>query len=391
MSFSFFIPKMHPAVVSCSCTVTVLLCPLHYLGERYRSTQSAGRYTYAGSGQRDHDRVCNCLSLSNPRLVISTGVFNNVNSTIPLSGTVPCRHLYCPPARDITQNVICVLKYRGSTGTASNRETSREEHLVVPVLADGMGLGSSQRTSTAPSVSTESTSLISSQSCSPVSTNFGGTDDSEGDMVTCPTCGGAGKIRRRDSQQLIALIPYQDKRLKPRRRPIFYIVITVVVCLIAAGLLTFFLLPRSVAMQVEHPSIVTHSDFFHNSLTILVNFTLKLTNNNYLKAQLYDLSVQVMQASLCVGQFVLNKTTVDMLTTQAVHCSTQLTFRGQHASDVRDLCKGDYRNHKLTVIFQTAATYKYLSDTEGISHYSYFQLYCTSPTTIVPTNKTLLL
>ena len=256
----------------------------------------------------------------------------------------------------------------------------------------GMGAGSSQSTdpSTSNSVNcpTESTSLISSRSCSPVSTNLGGTEDSEGDAVTCPTCGGTGKIHRRESQQLIALIPYKDKRLKPRRGPILYIVITVVVCLIAAGLLTFFLLPRSVTMQVQHPSIVTHSDYFDNSMTILVNFTLKLTNNNYLQAHLMDLSVQVMQSSLLVGEFHLNQTSVDMQTTQTVPCSTELTFHGKHANDIRDLCKGDYRDHKLTVIFQTVATYQYLSDTEGISHFTYFELYCSSPTTIIPTNKT---
>lgn len=252
-----------------------------------------------------------------------------------------------------------------------------------------MGTASSQSADNPTSVNgpTESTSLINARSCSPVSTNGGGEEDNENDTVVCPTCRGTGSVRRRDSKQLIALIPYKDKRLKKRRAPILYVVITLVVCLVTAGLLTFFLLPRSVTMNVEEPSIVTHTsgNFADNSMTATVNFTLVLTNNNYVRAHLTDLTVQVMQSSVCVGNFHLNHTAIDMITTRTLPCSITLRFRNKHATDMLTLCQGDYRHHGMTVIFQSVAAYQYLSDTEGISHSSNFELFCFSPTGMMPT------
>nr|AAH53198.1 Zgc:64013 protein [Danio rerio] len=37
------------------------------------------------------------------------------------------------------------------------------------------------------------------------------------DSITCPTCQGTGRIPRNQENQLVALIPYSDQRLKPRR------------------------------------------------------------------------------------------------------------------------------------------------------------------------------
>jgi hypothetical protein len=34
----------------------------------------------------------------------------------------------------------------------------------------------------------------------------------------CPTCRGTGRLPRGQNEELVALIPYSDKRLKPRRR-----------------------------------------------------------------------------------------------------------------------------------------------------------------------------
>ncbi|KAG7282960.1 hypothetical protein CRUP_028477 [Coryphaenoides rupestris] len=37
------------------------------------------------------------------------------------------------------------------------------------------------------------------------------------DSVTCPTCQGTGRIPRGQENQLVALIPYSDQRLRPSR------------------------------------------------------------------------------------------------------------------------------------------------------------------------------
>ncbi|KAG8545935.1 hypothetical protein GDO81_020097 [Engystomops pustulosus] len=65
------------------------------------------------------------------------------------------------------------------------------------------------------------------------------------DSVTCATCQGTGRIPRGRENQLVALIPYSDQRLRPRRTKL-YVTASVIVCLLLSGLAVFFLFPRSV-------------------------------------------------------------------------------------------------------------------------------------------------
>ncbi|ETE56474.1 hypothetical protein L345_17815, partial [Ophiophagus hannah] len=48
--------------------------------------------------------------------------------------------------------------------------------------------------------------------------------------------------------QLVALIPYSDQRLRPRRTKL-YVTASVIGCLLLSGLAVFFLFPRSVDVQ----------------------------------------------------------------------------------------------------------------------------------------------
>ncbi|XP_043995062.1 transmembrane protein 106B-like isoform X3 [Gambusia affinis] len=65
------------------------------------------------------------------------------------------------------------------------------------------------------------------------------------DGVTCPTCQGTGRIPRDKENQLVALIPYSDQRLRPRRTKL-YVSASVVLCLLLSSLAVFFLFPRSI-------------------------------------------------------------------------------------------------------------------------------------------------
>ncbi|XP_019355949.1 transmembrane protein 106A isoform X2 [Alligator mississippiensis] len=66
--------------------------------------------------------------------------------------------------------------------------------------------------------------------------------------VNCPTCQGTGRIPREQEKQLVALIPYGDQRLKPRRTKL-YVSLAVVICLLMSCLIIFFLFPRSINVQ----------------------------------------------------------------------------------------------------------------------------------------------
>ncbi|PWA20641.1 hypothetical protein CCH79_00011456 [Gambusia affinis] len=65
------------------------------------------------------------------------------------------------------------------------------------------------------------------------------------DSVTCPTCQGTGRIPRGQENQLVALIPYSDQRLRPSRTKL-YVTISVALCLLLSCLAVFFLFPRSI-------------------------------------------------------------------------------------------------------------------------------------------------
>ncbi|XP_044540543.1 transmembrane protein 106B, partial [Gracilinanus agilis] len=68
------------------------------------------------------------------------------------------------------------------------------------------------------------------------------------DSVTCPTCQGTGRIPRGQENQLVALIPYSDQRLRPRRTKL-YVMASVLACLLLSGLAVFFLFPRTIDVK----------------------------------------------------------------------------------------------------------------------------------------------
>ena len=63
--------------------------------------------------------------------------------------------------------------------------------------------------------------------------------------VTCQTCNGLGRIPRERTNELVALVPYNDDRLKPKNTKlvIFSIVSFLLMLFAAAGV---FALPRSI-------------------------------------------------------------------------------------------------------------------------------------------------
>ncbi|WAQ94711.1 T106B-like protein [Mya arenaria] len=70
--------------------------------------------------------------------------------------------------------------------------------------------------------------------------------------VPCPTCRGVGNIPKEQEGELVALIPMKDKRLRPRRTYI-WVGLAVLLTLVLAGLLIFFIMPRSVDIASKRP------------------------------------------------------------------------------------------------------------------------------------------
>ncbi|XP_005913713.1 transmembrane protein 106A isoform X2 [Maylandia zebra] len=72
----------------------------------------------------------------------------------------------------------------------------------------------------------------------------------------CPTCRGTGRIPRGQEDQLVAVIPCNDVRLKPRRTKL-HVCISMGLCLLICCLILFFLFPRSVTLTPVSVQSVT--------------------------------------------------------------------------------------------------------------------------------------
>ncbi|MEE6466470.1 hypothetical protein FKM82_006966 [Ascaphus truei] len=129
------------------------------------------------------------------------------------------------------------------------------------------------------------------------------------DSVTCPTCQGTGRIPRGRENQLVALIPYSDQRLRPRRTKL-YVTVSVTVCLLLSGLAVFFLFPRSVDVQyVGVKSVFVSYDEASRSVYLNITNTLNITNNNFYSIEVENVTGQVQFSKTVIGKEKLNNTT----------------------------------------------------------------------------------
>ncbi|PAV76541.1 hypothetical protein WR25_13665 [Diploscapter pachys] len=72
--------------------------------------------------------------------------------------------------------------------------------------------------------------------------------------VPCPSCKGTGKIPKEMEETLVALIPINDDRLKPKRTWL-YVLVGIGVCVLLATAAIFMLVPRAVDLIPNHKSI----------------------------------------------------------------------------------------------------------------------------------------
>ncbi|NXH14750.1 T106C protein, partial [Bucco capensis] len=88
------------------------------------------------------------------------------------------------------------------------------------------------------------------------------------DSITCPTCQGTGSIPTEQVNELVALIPYSDQRLRPQRTKL-YVLLSVLLCLLISGLVLFFLFPHSVLVEDDGIKVVQVWFDHKNSVVVL--------------------------------------------------------------------------------------------------------------------------
>ncbi|XP_020368477.1 transmembrane protein 106B isoform X1 [Rhincodon typus] len=202
------------------------------------------------------------------------------------------------------------------------------------------------------------------------------------DSVTCPTCQGTGRIPRDQENQLVALIPYSDQRLRPRRTKL-YVTSSVVLCLLLSGLAVFFLFPRSIDVSyVGVKSIYVSYDQIHRVVYLNITSTLNITNNNFYSVNVANISAQVQFSKTVIGKSrISNITKIGPLDMKQIDYSVH-TVIGDQMSYMYDYCTlMSIKVHNIVIMMQATITTSYFGHTEQVSLEKYQYVDCGRNTT----------
>ncbi|XP_056285840.1 transmembrane protein 106A isoform X1 [Pseudoliparis swirei] len=196
---------------------------------------------------------------------------------------------------------------------------------------------------------------------------------------TCPTCMGTGRIPRGHADQLVAVIPCNDARLKPRRTKL-HVFISMVVCLFLCSLILFFLFPRSVTITpVSVLSVMVYfsADKFDMKVTNLIN----ISNENFVPVQIVQFSVQGL-----VSRAVTGNTKITNMTAIQSRSHTSYTFQIDLPivdNDLNVYCKSSSTKiHTLFLELQMTMDISYLSHTEQVYLDTFEYIDCGTNSTI---------
>ncbi|NXE99615.1 T106C protein, partial [Menura novaehollandiae] len=179
------------------------------------------------------------------------------------------------------------------------------------------------------------------------------------DSITCPTCQGTGCIPTEQVNELVALIPYSDQRLRPQRTKL-YVLLSVLLCLLVSGLVVFFLFPHSV--QVDDDGIKVVRVWFDkkNSLVLLaITATLRIRNSNFYSVAVTSLTCQVQYMNTVVGtQQVTNVSSIRPLSDKLVNFTVKAELGGPFSYFFCTLPQ--VRVHNIVIFMRTSVKLSYI-------------------------------
>ncbi|NXE78977.1 T106A protein, partial [Cochlearius cochlearius] len=200
--------------------------------------------------------------------------------------------------------------------------------------------------------------------------------------VNCPTCQGTGRIPGEQEKQLVALIPYGDQRLKPRRTKL-YVCLAVTICLLTTSLSIFFLFPRSITVL---PAGLNASSiaFNANTTSIYLNVTnvLNVTNNNFYLVTVVQLDIEVLHQSLVVGKSTMN-TLLHMSPLQSSQVSSSVFLAFFPNLIWINICTWtEVKVHNVLLHIQGTLTCTYLCHSEQLAFEDYQYVDCRGNATL---------
>ncbi|XP_041479303.1 transmembrane protein 106B-like [Lytechinus variegatus] len=122
------------------------------------------------------------------------------------------------------------------------------------------------------------------------------------DGFACPTCQGTGKIPRDRADDLVALIPYSDARLKPRRT-LRYVLLSIFLCASLAGILIAFLLPRPISFEQKGKVATVYTSYNQTvpTMTLVLETKFDIYNKNFVAIDGQSLTITGSWSEQVIG------------------------------------------------------------------------------------------
>merc|ERR1712110_294468 len=190
--------------------------------------------------------------------------------------------------------------------------------------------------------------------------------------VTCKTCAGLGRIPKERTNDLVALVPYNDERLQPKRTKCI-VVTAVSITIVIFTLAGLFVVPRSMEfLEVDKPQKSNVSvDESGETLYLSLIQKYSIQNFNFYPVQLVDLDMKIMYENFIVKNATLNQTNISIgprSTNQLTVLAENIIFsKEKNLNFIVMMCSGPWqRYHKVPLQFQT---------TVNMSHWAPFTRY----------------
>ncbi|BFY98758.1 hypothetical protein BsWGS_01798 [Bradybaena similaris] len=189
------------------------------------------------------------------------------------------------------------------------------------------------------------------------------------DSVPCPSCRGLGRVPKELENQLVALIPMKDGRLKPRRT-VLYVIIAVTLCVLVGGLLIFFLMPRDITISSNRPflqpkyiDINVTAKYANFNVTNLYN----VSNSNFFPVKITGVLMKSLYGNAVIAQSWAYKTDpMEISARSERELSVPMNFelKGEHGSLVSHCVSSWSWIHNLPILFEVTANYTYMGHLE---------------------------
>ncbi|CAG5122862.1 unnamed protein product [Candidula unifasciata] len=189
------------------------------------------------------------------------------------------------------------------------------------------------------------------------------------DSVPCPSCRGLGRVPKELENQLVALIPMKDGRLKPRRT-VLYVIIAVTLCVLIGGLLIFFLMPRDITISSNRPFLQPRSidinvtaKYANFNVTNLYN----VSNSNFFPVKITGVLMKSLYGNAVIAQswaYKTNPLEIPARSERELFVPMNFELKGEHGSLVSHCVSSWSWIHNLPILFEVTANYTYMGHLE---------------------------